>query len=74
MDTTLPGETAQVTRWTPSRKAEVLARIRSGRLTPAQAEARYGISAEELHQWERLEATHGQRGLRTTKIQEIGRG
>lgn len=74
MAITLPGDAAQVTRWTPGRKAEVLARIRSGRLTPAQAEARYGISAEELHQWERLEATHGQRGLRTTKIQQVRHG
>lgn len=40
-------------RWMPRRKAQLIAAIRGGLLTIAQASARYRLSAEEFLEWER---------------------
>lgn len=58
-----------VLRWTPARKALVLAKVADGRITEERACARYGLSAEELAAWQRDFAAHGLPGLRTTRGQ-----
>jgi hypothetical protein len=57
------------TRWVARRKAEVLAAIADGRLTRAEACARYTISEAELRLWERAVECAGVPGLRVTRVQ-----
>ncbi len=56
-------------RWVARRKAAVLAAIGDGRLTRAEACARYNISEIELRLWERAVACAGVPGLRVTRVQ-----
>ncbi len=56
-------------RWVVRRKAEVIAAIRGGLLTAAEACARYGLSPEELELWEESLDRAGVPGLRVTRIQ-----
>ena len=56
-------------RWVVRRKAEVLAAIRGGLLTRADACTRYRISEEELRLWERALDCAGIPGLRVTRVQ-----
>jgi hypothetical protein len=56
-------------RWVVRRKAEVLAAIRGGLLTRADACNRYRISDEELKLWERAIDCAGVPGLRVTRVQ-----
>jgi hypothetical protein len=56
-------------RWVVRRKAEVLAAIRGGLLSRAEACTRYRISDEELRLWERAIAFAGMPGLRVTRVQ-----
>ena len=56
-------------RWVVRRKAEVLAAIRSGLLTRAEACSRYRLSDEELCLWERAVNAAGIPGLRVTRVQ-----
>lgn len=56
-------------RWVISRKAQVLAAIKDGRLSRAEACARYSISDAELRLWERAIACAGVPGLRVTRVQ-----
>jgi hypothetical protein len=53
-------------RWVAKRKAEVIAAVRLGHITLADACARYRLSAEEFRQWERDFDGHGLGGLRAT--------
>jgi transposase-like protein len=53
-----------VKRWTPGRKAAVLAAVRSGAITVEEACRRYEISGEEFLAWLRAFETHGLPGLR----------
>jgi hypothetical protein len=62
---------ANVGRWVPRRKAEVVAAVRAGVLTLEQACARYDLSHEEFESWERALDVHGVRGLRTTRRASI---
>ena len=57
-------------RWVVRRKAEVVAAVRGGLITLEEACARYTLSAEEFHSWQRLIERHGLAGLRTTRIQD----
>ena len=57
------------TRWVISRKAQVLAAIKDGFLSRAEACARYSISEAELRLWERAVACAGVPGLRVTRVQ-----
>lgn len=57
------------TRWVARRKAEILTAIDAGRLTRAEACARYSISEAELRLWERAVACAGVPGLRVTRVQ-----
>lgn len=56
-------------RWVVRRKAEVIAAIRGGLLTAAEACARYRLSPEELELWEESLDRAGVPGLRVTRIQ-----
>jgi sugar/nucleoside kinase (ribokinase family) len=60
-------------RWVMRRKAEVVAGVRSGLLTFAEACARYGLSEEELASWQRLIDRHGVKALRVTRLQDYRR-
>jgi hypothetical protein len=51
------------------RKAEVIAAIRGGLLTAAEACARYRLSPEELELWQDSIDRAGVPGLRVTRIQ-----
>lgn len=56
-------------RWVVRRKAEVIAAIRGGLLTAAEACARYRLSPEELELWQESIERAGVPGLRVTRIQ-----
>lgn len=62
-----------VSRWTARRKSEILAAINGGLLTPHEACEWYGLSLDELEEWQ--DATHrgGVLGLRITRSQEYRR-
>jgi hypothetical protein len=49
-------------RWTPKRKAALLARIEAGEIEPERL-AGIGLSAEELTTWRRDFSDHGVHGL-----------
>jgi hypothetical protein len=57
-------------RWTPRRKAEVVAAVRGNLLTFEEACARYSIAMEELIDWQRAASRSGLGGLRVTRLQE----
>ncbi len=57
-------------RWSPSRKAAVLAATRAGLISREEACARYLLSAEELEAWEKAFDRNGVPGLRTTRQQQ----
>lgn len=63
-----------MTRWTPVRKAALLDEIARDRMTLADAERRYGYSAEEIAEMQRLIAAHGVKGLRSTRMKEYRDG
>ena len=56
-------------RWSPSRKAAVVAAARAGLISREEACARYMLSDEELVAWERDLDENGVPGLRTTRLQ-----
>lgn len=60
---------ADTKRWSPSRKAAVVAAARAGLITREEACARYLLSDEELDAWERALDRNGVPGLRTTRLQ-----
>ncbi len=60
---------ADTKRWSPSRKAAVVAAARSGLISREEACARYMMSDEELVAWERDLDQNGVAGLRTTRLQ-----
>ena len=62
-----------VKRWTPQRKAAVLAEVRSGAITVEEACRRYEISGEEFLAWLRAFETYGVPGLRATRVQQYHR-
>jgi hypothetical protein len=57
-------------RWTPRRKAEVVAAVTGGLLTFDEACARYSLDMEELIFWQRAVNRSGMPGLRVTRIQQ----
>jgi hypothetical protein len=54
-------------RWTPRRKAALLAMVRLSAITIAEAFERYGLSEEEFLCWQRDFDAHGLPGLRATR-------
>lgn len=62
-----PGDTK---RWVASRKGTVVRAVLYGLLTKEQALSRYSLSAEELSEWIRAVATHGDDALKATALQK----
>jgi Protein of unknown function (DUF1153) len=60
---------ADTKRWSPSRKAAIVAAIRAGVISREEASERYLLSEEELTSWERALDQNGVPGLRTTRLQ-----
>jgi hypothetical protein len=60
---------ANTTRWTARRKAEIVAAVEKNLLCAETARARYGISPEELGEWQRANRCAGLSGLRITRRQ-----
>lgn len=56
-------------RWTPRRKAEVVAAERGSLLSVQEACDRYEISLEEFIGWQRSVERSGMLGLRATRVQ-----
>ncbi|MGA8382398.1 MAG: DUF1153 domain-containing protein [Stellaceae bacterium] len=56
-------------RWSPGRKAAVVAATRTGLISREEACARYLLSDEELAEWEKAYDRNGVPGLRTTRQQ-----
>jgi hypothetical protein len=67
LDIVLPP--ADTKRWSPSRKAAVVAAARAGLISREEACARYMLSDEELIAWERALDQNGVPGLRSTRLQ-----
>lgn len=61
-----PGDTV---RWSPQRKALVVAAIQDNVITFEEACQRYQLSAEELLSWQQAKQAYGIGGLRVTRFQ-----
>jgi hypothetical protein len=61
---------ANTKRWVIRRKADVVAAVRSGRISLEDACGRYKLSIEEFLSWQRLIDSHGLAGLRVTRLQD----
>lgn len=57
------------TRWVCRRKAQVVAAVDGGLLTPDEACQRYNMCPEELASWQRMFDRVGVPGLRATRVQ-----
>lgn len=56
-------------RWTPRRKAEIVAAVRGGMLAIEEACSIYNISVEEFDAWDRAIGRSGLRGLCVAELQ-----
>ena len=56
-------------RWVASRKAALVRAVLSGLITPEEVMKRYDISEEELLSWQSAHLRHGEKALRTTRLQ-----
>ena len=56
-------------RWTPRRKAGVIAAVLSGVITIEEACRRYELSVDEFDWWQNTMNMHGVPGSRTTRLQ-----
>ena len=61
---------ANIKRWVPRRKAEVVAAVRGGALSLDDACSRYALSVEEFLSWEEAIHRFGPGGLSVAKMQE----
>lgn len=57
-------------RWVASRKASVVKAVVYGLLSRNEAKEMYGLSDEELSEWESAVQKHGVRALKTTALQK----
>ena len=57
------------TRWVARRKAEVVAAVRSGRISLDEVCRRYSLTRDEFEAWASFIDRHGVEGLRTTRLQ-----
>jgi len=55
-------------RWTTARKAAIINGVRQGLLTIEHACERYHLLIDEYRAWERDFDSHGQAGLRSTRV------
>lgn len=60
-------------KWVASRKKQVLEQIESGTLTASQAFDMWGITTEELQEWQNRFARHGLSGLKTVHVGRLRR-
>lgn len=60
---------ADLKRWVPRRKAEVVAAVTGGLISLAEACGRYGLTLEEFAGWQRAVERGGLAGLRATRAQ-----
>ncbi len=56
-------------RWVASRKAAVVRAIKGGLIGPAEAVKMYGLSEEELEEWQSAVELHGEAALKATSLQ-----
>lgn len=61
---------ATTTRWVARRKAQVVVAVESGRISLAEAMARYCLSQEEFQAWQRAMNRSGVAGLKIAAVQE----
>ena len=61
---------ATTRRWVASRKAAVVRAVAAGLITRDSAIETYGLSEEEFDCWVTAIATHGERALRATAVQQ----
>ncbi len=59
---------ANTKRWVIRRKAEVVAGVRAGLITLAEACKRYSLSIDEFLSWQHQLDSHGLEGLKVTRI------
>jgi hypothetical protein len=59
-------------RWVPHRKAEVVAAVRGGLISLAEARNRYALSLEEYLTWQREIDRFGLAGLRVYRTRQPG--
>lgn len=60
-------------RWVTRRKAEVVAGVRQGLITLAEACERYSLTVDEFMSWQKRFESHGIEGLRATRVVELRR-
>ncbi|TCS59058.1 DUF1153 domain-containing protein [Primorskyibacter sedentarius] len=58
-------------RWVASRKLAVVRAVAHGLLTQEAAKIRYSLSDDELLEWVRALANHGEEALKATAIQRF---
>ena len=63
---TLPSP--ETKRWTPGRKAAVIEGVRKGLLMIEEACKGYNLTIDEYRAWERDYDSHGEPGLRSTRV------
>lgn len=66
----LPGPDTR--RWVASRKAAIVRAVAAGLIARPEALQRYGLSEEELAEWERAVLDHGIGGLKVTRSRRAG--
>jgi len=57
-------------RWVASRKLMVVRAVVYGLMTQAEAQAEYGISQDEFHEWLQAVSDHGAQGLKVTAVKK----
>ncbi|MGB0960998.1 MAG: DUF1153 domain-containing protein [Halocynthiibacter sp.] len=60
----------ETVRWVASRKAAVVKGIALALISKEDAMERYGLCEEELDAWIHYGGTYGQKGLKSTKVQQ----
>lgn len=58
-------------RWVASRKLLVVQAVAHGLLSRVEALERYGLSEEEMAQWQAAVASHGEAALKITALQKF---
>jgi hypothetical protein len=61
---------SDTTRWTPRRKAEIVAAVHSGLISLDEACRRYKLASDEFGSWQRLFEKDGVAGLRLTRLHD----
>ncbi len=56
-------------RWVASRKAAVVRAVKGGLIAQSEACKTYGLSEEEYLSWQSAVEKHGERALKTTRLQ-----